>query len=169
MWNGFRRVESRGSKTAIHKNAKIIKIKIHSLWMCSNGRDLHSTVLYLIREIYSHTFLAKIRETNVFTKKKFTKELIWRNIFGYRKFFIFHPFLAKLSWKKLTILLKKLLRSWFDEIFFNFSILCCEHQTFFFSFNQLHYSNQLAICHSFYNVVMNDANFYIWRTYSIQT
>ena len=39
--------------------------------------SFHSVVpMYVIREIYSHTFLAKIRETNVFTKKKFTKELI---------------------------------------------------------------------------------------------
>ena len=62
--------------------------------------------------IYSHTW-QKFRQTNVFTNK-----LIWRKMFSVRKMEIYcHKHFNYNYFVKVTFLLKKILKSWFDEIF----------------------------------------------------
>ena len=61
---------------------------------------------------YSHTW-QKFRQTNVFTNK-----LIWRKMFSVRKMEIHcHTHFNYKNFVKVTFLLKKILKSWFDEIF----------------------------------------------------
>ena len=92
--------------------------------------------------------------TDTFCRKIICIELIWRNFCFDERISFFHPvksqkhsmediteihshtFLAKISWRYITILQIKLLNSWFDEFFsmrVNFSFFYTELR------NSLHY------------------------------
>ena len=117
-------------KIAIFHFPRVIFAKFpNSIWrknfeMGENRWNYHTHCHSAVWKLREHRgqlwkFWQIFREINVFTK-----ELIWRNIFSMRvTFAFFHTVGNSLSrifgknFVKVTVLLKKLLNKWFDEIF----------------------------------------------------
>ena len=98
----------------------------------------------------------KFRESNVFTKEKNTKDLIWRN-FLWVNFFYFSTLcdVAENSWKQrfYIYLIKKLLKSWFLTKCFPVFLVFpqCDVQKFAHTFWQKSKSNNFTKCSNNYS------------------